>query len=93
MNRNAFTILICLILMGLPACKNSVERDADRLIEMACAGSKTTDEEEKEELHNQFREFEKKLKVKHRGRDADILHLYDLYFAGLKDCLGYIPVK
>lgn len=85
--------LIFLIALGLSACKDTIEIDADRLAEIACEGSRTSDEKEKEELHDQFQEFEKHLKLKYKGRDGDILRIYDLYFAQLKDCLGYIPAK
>jgi hypothetical protein len=87
-------LFLCLFGSLFFACSDggSIENDADRLAELACEGEKTTDSERKQELKNQYAKLDKEIKVKYKNRDGDALHLADLYFKKLNDCLGYTPV-
>lgn len=86
-------LFLCLFGSLFFACSDggSIENDADRLAELACEGEKTTDSERKQELKNQYAKLDKEIKVKYKNRDGDALHLADLYFKKLNDCLGYTP--
>ena len=91
MKKTFLVFLAGALVFGSSACRDSVEQDADKLVEIACEGERTTDEIRKKELRDQYLALEREIKVRYKKRDADAIRLADLHFTKLRDCLGYLP--